>query len=278
MVPLLLAAVANNPSSNLDKIEQARQILNEGVTSNNPNSRKEAALAIGLVGQHEHAATLLISLLQDKDVQVRVAATDSLTDLRDKRAIPALTSALNDPVPEVAFAAAKALWAMKQPIGEEALLSVLEGQTKGKSNPVRRQFRERLRTVKIPKSALLFALKEGFGFIPVPGVGAGFAAMESLFWDTSLSPRASVALLLAQNHDPKSRDALLQALFDGDWTVRAAAAQAIALRNQPALGHNLVPLLDDKNEKVRYRAAAGYLRLVQLERNAPRRNAGRSGR
>jgi HEAT repeat protein len=46
--------------------------------------------------------------------------------------------------------------------------------------------------------------------------------------------------------------------------VRAAAVHAIALRNNPALAGNLIPLLDDKKEAVRDRAAAGYLRLEAI--------------
>jgi HEAT repeat protein len=279
VIALLFAATANSQSGKQESIDRARQVLNEGVTNSNPDVRKEAALAIGFIGQREPATSLVVSLLRDKDVQVRLAAIASLTDLKDRRAIPELKSALDDPVPEVAFAAAKALWAMKQPSGKDLLFSVLEGESKAKSNPVRQRFRDTLRTMKIPKSAFLFVLKEGFGFVPVPGVGVGFGAMQSLFWDKGFSPRASVVLLLAQDPDRATREALLRALSDGDWSVRAAAAQAIALRNQPALARNLLPLLDDKNDKVRYRAAAGYLRLEEIGKNSQGHgNAGASPR
>ena len=50
-----------------------------------------------------------------------------------------------------------------------------------------------------------------------------------------------------------------------DWSVRAAAVHAIALRNDPALESSLVPLLEDKKEAVRVRAAAGYLRLESIQ-------------
>ena len=55
--------------------------------------------------------------------------------------------------------------------------------------------------------------------------------------------------------------ALQDALDDKDWSVRAAAAHAIALRNDPSLAKDQIPLLEDKKEAVRDRAAAGYLRL-----------------
>ena len=50
--------------------------------------------------------------------------------------------------------------------------------------------------------------------------------------------------------------------------MRAAAAHSLALRNDPALRTALEPLLTDKKEAVRLRAAAGYLRLTSLSRPA----------
>ena len=52
--------------------------------------------------------------------------------------------------------------------------------------------------------------------------------------------------------------------------MRAAAAHAIALRNDPALAADLVPVFDDKTEAVRVRAAAGYLRLEGIKPPPPK--------
>ncbi len=58
------------------------------------------------------------------------------------------------------------------------------------------------------------------------------------------------------------------ALSDEDSSVRAAAVHSISLRNDPALKKELEPLLQDDNEPVRLRAAAGYLRLSAIEAGA----------
>jgi hypothetical protein len=42
----------------------------------------------------------------------------------------------------------------------------------------------------------------------------------------------------------------------------------MSLRNDPALKKELEPLLQDDNESVRLRAAAGYLRLSAIETSA----------
>ena len=48
-----------------------------------------------------------------------------------------------------------------------------------------------------------------------------------------------------------------------------AAVHALALRNDPALLPDLAPLLEDKKEPVRLRAAAGYLRLQMIRKARP---------
>jgi HEAT repeat protein len=118
-----------------------------------------------------------------------------------------------------------------------------------------------MRSLSTPKRALLFALTQGAGFVPVPGAGAGFSALESLVSESEFSPRASVAILLAKDRSEETEQALEFALKDDDWPVRAAAAQALAIRNQPSLSRDLVPLLTDKKPQVQYRAAAAYIRL-----------------
>ncbi len=50
--------------------------------------------------------------------------------------------------------------------------------------------------------------------------------------------------------------------------MRAAAVHALVLRDKPAFEADIIPLLDDKNEGVRLRAAAGYLRLENMK-NTP---------
>ena len=48
-------------------------------------------------------------MLDDKDVEVRLAAITSLVDLKNKSTAETLKKALDSDVPEVSFAAAKAL-------------------------------------------------------------------------------------------------------------------------------------------------------------------------
>ena len=108
----------------------------------------------------------------------------------------ALHKALNDEVPEVSFAAARSLWALNDPDGKKALLSILSGESKASSGYFAKQKRDALRMMHTPKPMFLFALKTGAGLAPVPGLGEGVSSMEALLSDPSVSGRATAALLL----------------------------------------------------------------------------------
>jgi HEAT repeat protein len=246
-------------------IEQAEQILNQALEEKNPEKRKEAVIALSLEGNLDEVFPLLAKASTDSDVNVRVAACLGLAETKDKRAITALETALNDEIPEVSFAAAQALWQMNQKVGKDALVAVLEGEQPTSSSYFSKQKRDTMRMMKNPAGLFRFALKTGIGFIPVPGIEAGFNSMQALTKNVNLSGRALAALLLAKDSSPDSLKPLEEALTDRDWSVRAAAIHAIALRNDIGARNELVALFEDKKEQVRYRAAAAYLRLEKMK-------------
>src|SRR3954447_17147407 len=98
-------------------IHDARQLLTEAAHNKEGDLRREAALSLSLVAAKDPVAALLDHLVTDKDYQVRVAALDTLGELNDRSRVDLIKTALGDEVPEVAFAAAKALYALKDPAG-----------------------------------------------------------------------------------------------------------------------------------------------------------------
>jgi HEAT repeat protein len=259
---------STGPTADASNESRARGFLDDALKDKNPDSRTQAVQALGLVGSREPYISQLESMLDDKDLAVRLATITSLVDLKNKRTVPELQKALDSDVPEVSFAAAKALWTLNEPAGREALISVLSGETKVSSGFVTKQKREALRMVHTPKTMFMFAMRTGAGFAPVPGLGMGISSLQGILSDPSVSGRAATALLLGTDKDPAVLQALVEALEDKDWSVRASAVHAIALRDDPALEKNLIPLFDDKNGAVRVRAAAGYLRLEWIRSNA----------
>jgi HEAT repeat protein len=203
-------------------------------------------------------------MLQDKDVQVRLATVESLADVKNTRATAALRMALDDDVPEVTFAAAKALWSLNDALGKQELLAVLQGDSKSASGVFSKQKRDTLRQMRIPQAIWMFAARQGMGLVPVPYLGLGIASMHGILADPEVSGRAAAALLLVNATDQATLDALKDALGDKEWSVRAAAVHSLALRRDPRLKNDLAPLLEDGNQAVRLRAAAGYLRLSAM--------------
>jgi HEAT repeat protein len=247
---------------------QCIEILRRALDARNPETRQQAVVALSLSSGRGPLFDRLEQMLQDKDVQVRQSVVASLADVKSESATAALHKALDDAVPEVSFAAAKALWARKDPVGRDALLAILAKESKTSSNFFSKEKREGLRMMRTPRTTFLFAVEQGIGFVPLPGLGEGVASMQGILASSGVSGRASAALLLGADRNPATIDALQDALTDKDSAVRAAAVHSISLRNDPALKKELEPLLQDDKESVRLRAAAGYLRLSAIEAGA----------
>jgi HEAT repeat protein len=202
--------------------ERARGFLEESLKDKNPDTRKQAVQALGLLRAREPYLSELEAMLDDKDVEVRLATITSLVDLKNQRTVAALRQELEGDVPEVSFAAAKALWTMKDPQGREALISVLYGDEKTSSGFITKQKRQALRMLHTPKTMFMFALQTSANLAPVPGLGAGVSSLQGILSDPSVSGRATAALMLSTDRDPEVLAALQEALADKDWSVRAA--------------------------------------------------------
>jgi len=248
--------------------EKCADMLVQALESKNPDTRKNAVVALSLA---DRGALFwrLTQMLDDPDVPVRVAVVTSLSEQKAPEATDALKKALRDRTPEVSFAAAKALYRLDDPAGKEALLSVLDRQSKTASGFLTAEKREAMRMMHTPRTTLLFAFREGVGFVPVPMLGTGISSMQAILSDPGVSGRAAAALLLGREKDPATLAALKDALYDKDWRVRAAAVHSLAIQNDPAIKKDLEPILEDARSEVRLRAAAAWKRLTAIEQTAP---------
>jgi HEAT repeat protein len=242
-------------------ITSTRTILERGAGDSDPDVRREVAIALSLTSRRDPSTKLLEKLAADKDHLVREAALVSIGELKDPALAKVAQNALDDEVPEVAFAAARTLFKLNQPEGKQLLLEIAQGEMRAKSSFVRAKLRDVIRRMKRPKSAALFVVQQGVGFVPVPGLGEGFSAMSSLVNDPEFSARATALLVLSADRSAEVRNEIEQAFNDSDWSMRAAAAQITASRNERTWAVRLMPLFEDTNRRVRYRAAASFLRL-----------------
>lgn len=266
---MLGAALALGQAEPVDTVRRCRTILDSAAHDKNPDGRKSAAEALGLLGIRDNAVQFLAAMLDDRDVMVRMAVINSLGDLRDRRTIPLLRKALQDPVAEVDFAAAKVLYQEHDPEGTKFLIDVVNGESKGSSNYFSKEKRNALRMLHTPTKLFIYISIQAAGMAPVPGLGFGLSSAQGILMDPETSTRAASLLLMGSSRDPALADAVGFSLQEKEWSVRAAAVQLVATHPFPQFREKLVPLLDDKKGAVRVRAAAAYLRLAPQGKRLP---------
>src|ERR1700683_595810 len=91
---------------------ECNRMLEQALADKNPDTRMQAVVALSLAATRDPVFSRLEGMLKDSDVLVRVAAVNGLAELKTEDAKVALRKALEDPVPEVSFAAAKALYGL----------------------------------------------------------------------------------------------------------------------------------------------------------------------
>jgi HEAT repeat protein len=261
----LLSLVPAHGQTTLPEIDRAHNVLKDGLDAKDPDERIQAIQASGLIGLNDRLRAQLEGALNDSNVEVRIAAINTLADLKSTKSISVIHERLmEDKTPEVTFAAAKALYAMHNESGKTALYDVYTGKEKASSDIIHTDARKFLGNFHSLQSTGMFIVNTGLGYVPVPGVGQGFSAITGLLSDPNLSPRASALLLLARDKNSWTTELLKNALGDSDWSVRASAAQLIAYGARTELSPELLPLFADKDQKVRFRAAGAYLHLASV--------------
>jgi HEAT repeat protein len=275
MLMMLSTTLAFGQIKPADTVQRCQSMLAEAAQDKNPDVRKRAAEALSLVGVKDNALQSLAPMLDDHDVSVRIAVVITLGDFNDNRTLPLLKKALQDPVPEVDFAAAKELYQLHDPEGVQFLLDVVSRESKATSSFLSKEKRSALRLLHTPTKLFTTIAIGAAGFVPVPGLGRGLSSVQGILSDPDSSARAASLLLIEDTHDPALTDAVGSALSDKEWSVRAAAVHLVAMHPFPGFREKLVPLLDDEKGAVRLRAAAAYIRLQHLTKKLPaRRGAG----
>lgn len=259
---LLAASLASGQARPPGASAKARHLLDQAIRDKNPDIRKEAVIAFSLLRENEELLKSLGRLLDDQDVIVRLAVVSVLGDLKGRQTIPLLEKALNDPVPEVEFAAGKVLYQLHGPQGKQALLAVYSKQSKAASSYLATKGRSTRRLLHTPTRLFVTIAQNAADMVvPMPGLGMGVSSVQGILSDPASSARATVLLLMTRERDPAVHEAVKAGLTDKEWSVRAAAVHVIAMHPYADLRQNLVALADDKKAAVRFRAAAAYLRL-----------------
>jgi HEAT repeat protein len=221
--------------------------------------RTNGIRALGLLRDNARARELAENALKDPKPEVRTAAATALGQMHATESIPKLEATLSDTQIPVVMAAAHALRQLKDDKSAyEVYYELLTGGRKANDGLVAQQ----LDALKNPRELAKIGFSEGIGYIPFAGIG--WDAYRTMHKKDPNPVRAVAATLLAQDPDPATAKALVNATKDKDWIVRAAAVEAIAQRGDPSLLPKVQLRFSDRNPKVRYSSAAAVIRLSAI--------------
>jgi HEAT repeat protein len=256
--PSSQSAGASAASSTSD----AWALLMQGFTSGKFRDRSDAISALTILDQDRRAISALSDALNDKEYAIRVLAVTSLGDIKARSAIPQLRDTMyNDKSPEVSFAAAQALWKMGDRSGRDVFYEVLDGERKVKPNLIKSKMQEARMEMHDPKALALIGVNEASGAFLGP-FSMGVSMVEEYAKSSGTSTQALCAQMLAMDDSRDTVNELTYALDDKNWTVRAAAAKSLAkLGVRPALPQLKDMMVNDKSQPARFAAAAAVIRL-----------------
>jgi HEAT repeat protein len=239
------------------QIDKAWSLLQNGATDKGKEHREHAVKALGLLPSNTRAIDLATNALADTAPEVRAAAAESLGHMRARSAVPKLKGILEtEKDVQVIIAGARALISLGDHSGYDVYYSVLTGDKKSSGG----MLDDQKKMLHDPKKMAQFGFEEGIGFVPFAGIGV--EAFKAIRKDDASPVRAAAARVLAEDPDPNTTEALLNAASDKSWLVRAAALDAISRRNDASLAEKIETHLDDPKEEVRFTAAAAIIHLA----------------
>jgi HEAT repeat protein len=256
------------------------EMLMNGANSQKLRDRSDALTALSILRTDRKAIAVIANALSDKDETIRTLAATTLGDIKARPAIPKLREAIDDPSPEVSFAAAQALWKMGDRTGRDIFYDVLDGQRKVKPGLIKSKMREARKDMHDPKALALIGVNEVSGAFLGP-FSMGVSVAEEYAKNNGTSVQALCAELLALDDSRQTMEELTYALGDGNWAVRASAARSIARLNYHGATASLKDMMqNDKSQPARFTAAAALIHLqgaAQREPAAPTKPAASAG-
>jgi HEAT repeat protein len=244
----------------------AWEMLETALKDTKPQLRIDALNAIGTIPGSKRTEGMLQDSLQDKDVDVRLASIAAAGSMEDTNMIPTLRQALDDPAPEVNFAAAVSLWKMHDPSGINVLYGVLTGDRKANDSFMKSGMHEANKDMHDPATLAKIGAKQGaYALLGPFGIGLD-AARLMMKSNSANSARVLTATLLADDHSDLTKQEFIAALGDKDYFVRAASARALGKFHGKDVTDALLATFGDAKPTVRYMAAASYIRSSQPAR------------
>ncbi|WNG56637.1 PBS lyase [Archangium gephyra] len=194
-----------------------------------PDQRKFAADILGQLGQSQAEDALVQAMLEDTDLNVRVAAAEALGTLGGKVAARALERILYDPEPLLQLSALESLAALRHPPPLPEVVRLL-------GNPTLKRSAYRVLGL-IPQVAATELVCRGLGAESRSTREAALVALgtQAGLAEPSLRPEMEAAVRLALKRLPEAMGWVASALESDDIELKAGALVAAAALREPQL-------------------------------------------
>ena len=253
------AAVVPSDETPSARLDRCWHLINDNLNdTKNIDKRTEAMNALSEMPTNPRALDMIAAAMKDPDIDVRTAAVLAAGKTKAPRLLPPLRKLLNDPEPQVVFAAATTLWKdYKDHSGEDILATVASGDRKANPSLMHGADNDMQHTMHSPSELAKIGITTGAGLLLGP-FGFGVSAIEYIRKNGD-SARVQSLNLLADLKTPGVREEFIDCLSDKDPGVRAAAVMNLGKLHSPAYGPKIAPLVDDDKLPVRLSAAAAYI-------------------
>jgi HEAT repeat protein len=236
------------------------QLLTDSVQdAKHVDSRTQALNALSDLGSNPRADNLIAAAMKDPDLDVRSAAILAAGKAKARALDGPVQKLLDDPEPQVVFAAATTLWKeFRDHSGEDILAAVAAGDRKANPTLIHGAEHDMSRTMHSPSALAKIGLTTGAGLVLGP-FGFSISAIEYARKNGGDNARVQAIELLAQERTEGVRDQMKSTLDDSDAGVRAAAVRVLGGFHRPEDAPDIALLLDDSKLPVRLAAAAAYI-------------------
>ena len=227
--------------------------------------RKNAAEALGEIGDTRAIDPLMTTLLEDDDGTVRKCAAEALGRIGDSRSLKALTIALRDRKSKVQESAGEAVQVIINNLKTKHELTTLHVSLKSRETVVRRMASKALSELKDPLSvdSLIEALNDNDSQVQRNVVGAlkgigkpAVVPLSAFLRDDNPALCLEVIKLLGEIGDNTAVGYLVGVVKHfRSWRLRCEAAGALGKIRDPRIVGSLIEALNDRNLCVREAAA-----------------------
>ncbi|HEY6448350.1 MAG TPA: HEAT repeat domain-containing protein [Acidobacteriaceae bacterium] len=248
------------PTAQVKPLERSWNMLTENVQDEkHSEARTQALNALSDLKTNVRADRMIAAAMQDHDLDVRTAAVLAAGKTKSRTLVKPMRELLDDPEPQVVFAAATTLWTdFHDRSGEDVLAAIAAGDRKANPSLIHGAEHDMSRTLHSPSTLAKIGIETGAGMALGP-FGFSVSAIEYARKNGGDTARVQAIDLLAEVRTEGLRNEMLDDLVDDDAGVRAAAVRVVGSFHHPQDAQQIELLLDDSKLPVRLAAAAAYI-------------------